>query len=217
MLRMIDRHAVHALLQSGQLTREIAQQMGVSQRTIQRIAQEPPIDDADDRKARRRRSVGRPGVPDRVRARMKELIVADPEAPPLEILRQLREEGTDLGESTFYRVFRLEKAVLPTELMVRFEGVAGEFSQFDFGQVDVRLLDGRKTRIHFAAYRLKFSRWSGWRWSPTSGSSPSSALCCSHSSMRAGFPCGSSSIIRRPWCSAETSMADPAGIRLLPR
>lgn len=156
---MIDRHAVHALLQSGQLTREIAQQMGVSQRTIQRIAQEPPIDDADDRKARRRRSVGRPGVPDRVRARMKELIVADPEAPPLEILRQLREEGTDLGESTFYRVFRLEKAVLPTELMVRFEGVAGEFSQFDFGQVDVRLLDGRKTRIHFAAYRLKFSRW----------------------------------------------------------
>ena len=27
--------------------------------------------------------------------------------------------------------------MLPTELMVRFEGVAGEFSQFDFGQVPV--------------------------------------------------------------------------------
>jgi transposase len=43
--------------------------------------------------------------------------------------------------------------------MVRFEGVAGEFAQFDFGQTDVRLLDGRKQRIHFAAYRLKYSRW----------------------------------------------------------
>lgn len=43
--------------------------------------------------------------------------------------------------------------------MVRFEGVAGEFAQFDFGVADVRLLDGRAKRIHFAAYRLKHSRW----------------------------------------------------------
>ena len=42
---------------------------------------------------------------------------------------------------------------------MRFEGVAGEFAQFDFGVVDVRLLDGRTRRIHFAAYRLKHSRW----------------------------------------------------------
>jgi hypothetical protein len=46
----------------------------------------------------------------------------DPEAPPLEYLRQLREEGVSLGERTFYRIFRLEKEAL----MVRFEGVAGE-------------------------------------------------------------------------------------------
>lgn len=153
---MIDRHAVHALLQSGQLTKDIARQLGVSQRTIQRIAKEPPVEQADDAEARRRRRVGRPAVPEEVRTRLKDLIVADPEAPPLEILRQLREEGTKLGEST---LFRLEKEALPSELMVRFEGVAGEFAQFDFGQVDVRLLDGRKKRIHFAAYRLKFSRW----------------------------------------------------------
>lgn len=156
---MIDRHAVHALLQSGQSTKDIAQQMGVTQRTIQRIAKEPPVEEANDSETRRRRAVGRPAVPDGVRSRLKDLIVADPEAPPLEVLRQLREEGTTLGESTFYRIFGLEKEALPTQLMVRFEGVAGEFAQFDFGQVDVRLLDGRKKRIHFAAYRLKFSRW----------------------------------------------------------
>jgi transposase len=98
-------------------------------------------------------------VPEAVRTRLKDLVLADPQAPPLEVLRQLREEGTDLGESTFYRLFRLETEALPAGLMVRFEGVAGEFAQFDFGQVDVRLLDGRKKRVHFAAYRLKFSRW----------------------------------------------------------
>lgn len=156
---MIDRHAVHALLNAGRSTKEIALQMGVTQRTIQRIAKEPPVDEADDAAARRHRRVGRPPVVEATRSRMRELIAADPDAPALEVLRQLREEGTRLGESTFYRIFRLEKEKLPAELMVRFEGVAGEFAQFDFGQADVRRLDGRKQRIHFAAYRLKYSRW----------------------------------------------------------
>ena len=156
---MLDRHAVHALLKAGQSTQEIALQFGVTRRTIQRIAKEPPVEEADDAGARRLRRVGRPPVPEALRTRLRDLIAADPGAPPLEFLRQLREEGTPLGESTFYRLFRLEKESLPAELMVRFEGVAGEFAQFDFGVSDVRLLDGRKQRIHFAAYRLKHSRW----------------------------------------------------------
>lgn len=156
---MIDRHAVHALLDAGHSTKEIARRFGTTQRTIQRIAKEPRIVVADDSVVRRQRHVGRPPVPDAVRTRLRDLLETDPEAPPLEFLRQLREEGVQLGESTFYRVFRLEKEALPAELMVRFEGVAGEFAQFDFGQVDVRLLDGAKKRIHFAAYRLKHSRW----------------------------------------------------------
>jgi transposase len=159
MLRMIDRYAVLALLEAGQTQVSVARQMGVSERTVRRIAREGPMDTADDQLARRSRNVGRPAVPDAARSRLRELIAADPEAPPLEFLRQLREEGTELGESTFYRVFRREKEALPAALMVRFEGVAGEFAQFDFGQVDIRLLDGRKQRLHFAAYRLKHSRW----------------------------------------------------------
>ena len=57
---MIDRNAVHALLQSGQSTQDIARPMGVSQRTIQRIGKEPQVEEADDRHARRGRGVGRP-------------------------------------------------------------------------------------------------------------------------------------------------------------
>lgn len=156
---MLDRHAVHALLDAGQSTKDIARQFGVNRRTIQRIAKEARVEDADDREARRRRGVGRPAVPERVRLQLRELLADVPEAPPLEYLRQLREQGVSLGESTFYRIFRVEKEKLPTELMVRFEGVAGEFAQFDFGQADARLLDGRVQRLHFAAYRLKYSRW----------------------------------------------------------
>jgi transposase len=156
---MLDRHAVHALLQAGDGTKKIAKQYGVSQRTIQRIAKEPPVENADDAEARRQRGVGRPGVAERVRVRLRTLMAEDPEAPPLEFLRLLREEGNRLGESTFYRIFRVEEEKLPAEIMVRFEGVAGEFAQFDFGEADVRLLTGKKRRIHFAAYRLKYSRW----------------------------------------------------------
>jgi transposase len=159
MIRMIDRHAVQALVQSGLSTKDIAAQMGISVRSVQRIAKEPPVEEPDDQRARSARRVGRPPLPDRVGQRLRELVAEDPQAPPLEVLRQLREEGVTLGESTFYRVFRAEKEKLPSELMVRFEGVAGEFAQFDFGVADVRLLDGRTKRIHFAAYRLKHSRW----------------------------------------------------------
>ena len=43
--------------------------------------------------------------------------------------------------------------------LVRFEGLPGEFSQHDFGQVDVEFLDGATRRIHFFASRLKYSRY----------------------------------------------------------
>jgi IS30 family transposase len=56
MLRMLDRHAVHALLKAGQSTKEIAVQMGVTRRTIQRIAKEPAVEEADDAEALRRRA-----------------------------------------------------------------------------------------------------------------------------------------------------------------
>ena len=156
---MIDRHKVQTLLGVGHTTQEAAALLGVSQRTVQRIMKEPPVEKWDDLAERKRRRIGRPSTAARVRYRLRDLILEDPEAPPLEYLRVLRSEGSKLGDSTFYRVYRIEKETIPTQLMVRFEGVAGEFAQFDFGEADVRLEDGRKRRIHFAAYRLKYSRW----------------------------------------------------------
>jgi hypothetical protein len=43
--------------------------------------------------------------------------------------------------------------------MVRFEGLPSEFTQHDFGVVDVRYINGGEERIQFFASRLKHSRW----------------------------------------------------------
>jgi hypothetical protein len=47
--------------------------------------------------------------------------------------------------------------------MVRFEGLAGEFSQHDFGSVRVTYTDGSKETVHFFVSRLKYSRGSDVR------------------------------------------------------
>lgn len=59
------------------------------------------------------------------------------------------------------RLYDLVSELRPATVrpLVRFEGLPGEFSQHDFGQVDVRFLDGMRKRVHFVASRLKYSRW----------------------------------------------------------
>jgi transposase len=164
MLSMLDRHAVQKLLDAGVKPRAVAEQFRVSRRTIERIAREAAIRTDADGLIRREGqdaalSVGRPRVTDVVRARVQALVLDDPERPPGEIARLLKAEGTPLGLSTVYRVLATVRATIPAALQVRFEGVAGEFAQFDFGEVSVRLADGTRRTVHFAAYRLKYSRW----------------------------------------------------------
>ena len=159
---MLDRHAVQKLLRAGVKPRAVARELGVSRRTIERIAKEEAVRSGADgvlRQGEGQRRPGRPQISDERRARIKALVLEDPERPPGEICRLLREEGTPLGLSTVYRELARVRATIPTELLVRFEGVAGEFAQFDFGQVSVRLTDGTRRSVHFAAYRLKYSRW----------------------------------------------------------
>jgi transposase len=139
--------------------RAIAKQFGVSVQTIRRIGREAPAVEGVESAARRARGIGRPGVSAALRDRVAALVADDREAPPGEICRRLKGDGTPLGLSTVYRVLTGVRATLPAEVLVRFEGVAGEFAQFDFGEVSVRLVDGTRRVVHFAAYRLKYSRW----------------------------------------------------------
>lgn len=156
---MLDRHAVQELVRAKLTAREIAKQLGVSVRTIRRIVREGDVQTGDDAAARSARHIGRPQVTDAIRTRVQALVLEDPERPPGEICRLLKDDGTPLGLSTVYRVLAGVRSTIPASLQVRFEGVAGEYAQFDFGVVSVRLTDGSRRAVHFAAYRLKYSRW----------------------------------------------------------
>jgi transposase len=73
-------------------------------------------------------------------------------------LRRAKEHGYAGNKTAFYAMVA---GVRPARAapVVRFEGLPGEFSQHDFGHVDVWFVGGRKKRVHFFASRLKYSRF----------------------------------------------------------
>jgi transposase len=81
-----------------------------------------------------------------------------PALPSLEILRRVREAGYQGGKTALYDLVASLRPK-PAKALVRFEGLPGEFSQHDFGEVDVQFVNGTRQRIHFFASRLKYSRW----------------------------------------------------------
>jgi transposase len=87
-----------------------------------------------------------------------EILVREPDLLSVEILRRVKLNGYAGGKSALYDLIRAlrPKTIRP---LVRFEGLPGEFSQHDFGQVEVRFLDDQRQRVHFFASRLKYSRW----------------------------------------------------------
>ena len=76
----------------------------------------------------------------------------------LEVLRRLRERGYRGRKSAVYALAR-ELRRQSTRPVCRYEGVAGEFSQHDFGAVRVRWTHGGRERVQFFASRLKNSRY----------------------------------------------------------
>ncbi len=156
---MLKRHAIQVLLAAGHTQEEVARELGVGVRTVRRILNEPEVHDVDLVAERKRRSVGRPSKVEGYRELIENLLGEKPDLKTLEILRQCRLRGYDGGKSALYGlVSELRSKVV--DFHMRFEGLPGEFSQHDFGQVVVEYLDGTKERIHFFASRLKWSRWS---------------------------------------------------------
>lgn len=126
---MLDRHAVQELRRAGVTARAIATQYGISVRTVRRLGREAAVEDGVDATARHARGVGRPGVSDAMRARVRALVVDDPARPPGEIVRLLHAEETPLGLSTAYRMLAAVRATLPTPMSVRSTPMSDESAQ----------------------------------------------------------------------------------------
>jgi transposase len=158
MLDMLKRHEIQVLRRAGHNTTEVATLAGVSRRSVGRVEAEVAVTHVDTAAEIERRRVGRPAKAEPFRELVLELLTAEPGLLTLELLRRAKLKGYGGSKSAFYE---LVAAVRPTPIrpVVRFEGLPGEFSQHDFGEVDVRFVDGTQRRVHFFASRLKYSRW----------------------------------------------------------
>jgi transposase len=155
---MLKRHEVEILLKAGHPQTEVARLAGVSLCSVKRIAEEAPVVHVDDAAEREKRRIGRPSKVNHFQKFLVAILEEEADLPSLEILRRVREAGYRGGKTALYALVASlrPKGVKP---LVRFEGLAGEFSQHDFGQVDVEFIDGATRRIHFFASRLKYSRY----------------------------------------------------------
>ena len=155
---MLKRHEVEILLTAGHPKTEVARLSGVSLRSVNRIAEESPVVQVDDAAERSKRQIGRPSTVANFRKQVVGILEESPDLASLEILRRVREAGYAGGKTALYALVASLRPKLVKPL-VRFEGLPGEFSQHDFGQVEVEFLSGARRRLHFFASRLKYSRF----------------------------------------------------------
>jgi transposase len=155
---MLKRHEVEILLKAGHSKAEVARLAEVSLRSVNRIAEEAPVVHVDDAAEREKRRIGRPSIVENFRKPVEKILEEKSDLPSLEILRRVREAGYQGGKTALYALVASLRAK-PVKPLVRFEGLPGEFSQHDFGQVEVEFRNGARRRIHFFASRLKYSRF----------------------------------------------------------
>jgi transposase len=158
MIGAMARHRVQVLRAGGKTLRRIAAETGISLRSVKRIVHESAIEEPGDVASARVRGVGRPSRVEEYRERIVGVLEAEPKLKTIEILHRARGWGYRGAKTALYEAVRGLRP-RPVTPLVRFEGLPGEFSQHDFGQVEVCYLDGSEERIHFFASRLKYSRW----------------------------------------------------------
>ena len=163
---MLERLRVRTLVEAGHSQEQAAHLVGVSLSSVQRILREPRIESAPCGPTPKSRRVGRPSKVAAFGSLVAEILEAEPSLPSVEVLHRLRCAGYDGGKSAVYSLVRRLRPCRACPPMVRFEGLAGEFSQHDFGSVTVAYMDGSKERLRFFVSRLKYSRWSDVRLVP---------------------------------------------------
>lgn len=184
---VLTRHAIQVLRAAGHGFTDIAQTCNVPVRTARRIANEPLIDQVDDAVERARRGIGRPKKAEPFRSFIVETLANEPTLMALELLRRARTRGYVGGKTAFYELVATLRPPI-SDFHMRFEGVPAEFSQHDFGQVDVRFVDGSSERVRFFASRLKYSRWAEVSLVPDEGAETLVRTLLEHFMLFGGVP-----------------------------
>jgi transposase len=134
---------------------------GVPPRSQRRIVHEEAISTMGEPGFRDKPGPRRPSeLAPALRQQIDAFLAAEPAMKGAELLRRLRSEHAyQAGKDPVYRYLKSARPprVAPAPL-VRFEGVAGEFAQHDFGSLTVTYTDGTREKLTFYAGRLKYSR-----------------------------------------------------------
>jgi len=81
MITMLKRHEIQVLRGAGHKLKQIAKKVGVSERSVRRIAKESPVVTVSHGEARAARRVGRPSTVEAFRKSVEEILSKDPGAP----------------------------------------------------------------------------------------------------------------------------------------
>ena len=161
MLNLMSHLKIHHLHQAGMTKTAIAAAMECSPRTVYTILKGRPPTQAEIAAGAMARDVplGRPTTVPQLRSRIDPWLAESPDLAVSEVLRRLRSDGYRGSDRPVYRLVKAIRPVRqPASPDVRFEGLPGEFAQFDFGQCVVRFRDGASTRVRFFEGILKYSR-----------------------------------------------------------
>ena len=162
MIDAMTRLKIHHLSEADVPQARIAACCGVGLRSVERILAEPvptPTEVAADQLAARPRQ-GRPPKADPAMVeRVRLLLELEPRLPATEVLRRSRDWGCTMGRTQMAALVRTLRPKPRKEPVVRFEGLPGEYAQFDFGECEVDFVSGGRQRVQFFAGRLKFSRY----------------------------------------------------------
>ena len=94
MIDMVRRHEIQVLRRAGHSLVETAKQVGVSQRSVQRVEAEPAVESLDTAAERARRKVGRPSKAEGFRAFLVAELAKQPDVMALELLRRAHGQGS---------------------------------------------------------------------------------------------------------------------------
>jgi transposase len=134
---------------------------GVPARSQRRIVHKEALRKMSQAECRETPGPGRPSdLAPTLRQQIDLLLADEPAMKGAELLRRLRSDhGYRAGKDPVYRYLKHARPPKPAPApIVRFEGVAGEFAQHDFGALTVPYTDGTEEKLIFYAGRLKYSR-----------------------------------------------------------
>jgi transposase len=156
MFSMVQRHDVQVLLRAGVSQDRISQLTQISVRTIRRIGGEVAVESIGP-EAPSGRAVGRPSKALRFAEVVSGWLKKEPDVKSVEVLRRMKKDGYEGGRTAAYALIATLRPRV-RRFTMRFEGLPGEFTQHDFGEVVVCYADGQRERVTFFASRMKYSR-----------------------------------------------------------